>query len=253
MDNKAIIRNFSRCAATYDNYADVQNKAAGLLLEMTRSERPEDILEIGCGTGNYTLLLRERFKDARIRAVDISEGMIRVAREKIKDEKTEFVTADAQDLSLKQEFDLITSSSCFQWFRDLGSAFEKYKCSLKKGGEILFSSFGPDTFRELDFVLKSVLKKATASCGFSDAKTLETLLDKDFKGAEITELRHQETFSCLEELLNKIRHTGARGRAEANGLLFSRKLLARLEEAYIGEFKEVKATYQIFLCKANAR
>lgn len=253
MDKKNIIRNFSRCAATYDNYADVQNKAAGLLLEMTGSERPEDILEIGCGTGNYTLLLRERFRDATIRAVDISEDMIRVAREKFKDEKTEFITEDAEALSLKQEFDLVTSSSCFQWFRDLGAALEKYKGSLKKGGEILFSLFGPDTFRELDFALKSVLKKATASCGFSDAETLETLLGKDFKGTQVMEFRHQETFSCLGELLNKIRHTGARGGAEANGLLFSRKLLARLEDAYIGEFKEIKATYQIFLCKANAR
>ena len=80
MNKEIIARNFSRCAYLYDRYADVQKKAALEILGQIQDYSFSKILEIGCGTGNYTLLLREKFKRASITALDISRKMIEVAQ-----------------------------------------------------------------------------------------------------------------------------------------------------------------------------
>ena len=84
MDKKTIARNFSRYAYAYDRYSDVQREAAFELLMLIKKGRFNRIMEVGCGTGNYTLLLREKFKKARIKAVDISDKMIEVASDKLR-------------------------------------------------------------------------------------------------------------------------------------------------------------------------
>src|SRR3990167_3889175 len=132
MDKKAVIRNFSRYARSYDKYADVQKRAASELLESIREEGFREILEIGCGTGNYTLLLRERFKNASLKAIDISGKMIDVASEKLKDKNIEFIVADAETVDIRGDFDCITSNASFQWFSDLGKTIKKYSAAIKK-------------------------------------------------------------------------------------------------------------------------
>ncbi len=85
MDKQTLIKNFSKYAYAYDKYADVQNTAAFELISQIRENGFKSILEIGCGTGNYTAILRQKFKIAKIKAVDISGKMIEIARNKVKD------------------------------------------------------------------------------------------------------------------------------------------------------------------------
>lgn len=70
MDKSNIAHNFSRYAHLYDKYAGVQNQAALELVSSLKNNNFSKILELGCGTGNYTLMLREKFRDARIKAVE---------------------------------------------------------------------------------------------------------------------------------------------------------------------------------------
>lgn len=79
---EALRKDFSRCAHSYDKYANIQHLAAGELLKELPAKGIRNILEIGCGTGNYTFLLKHKFKAAKITAVDISREMIAVARQK---------------------------------------------------------------------------------------------------------------------------------------------------------------------------
>ncbi len=85
MDKKTLARNFSRCASVYDKHANIQRRAASELMEELPRSDFTSILEIGCGTGGYTRLLRERFKYAAITSVDIAEKMVAVARQKLKE------------------------------------------------------------------------------------------------------------------------------------------------------------------------
>src|SRR3989338_9586213 len=100
MDKKTIAGNFSRYARTYDAHADIQRKTGLELLSWVKKGRFKSVMELGCGTGNYTLLLRERFKNAKIRAVDISDKMIEIAGDKLWDKGVEFMVRDAEGLAM---------------------------------------------------------------------------------------------------------------------------------------------------------
>ena len=123
---KKIEQNFSKYADTYDIYCTVQkNIAKELVNKLNLPFIPGNILEIGCGTGNYTMLLREKFPNALIDSIDISLAMLEKAKNKISDYKITFFQQDAQNFNTNQKFDLITSNATFQWFNDLPATLKK--------------------------------------------------------------------------------------------------------------------------------
>lgn len=77
------------------------------------------ILEIGCGTGYLTQLLCEKFPKAAITAVDLSSGMIELAKEKVREDRISFICGDIEELSIERHYDLIISNATFQWFNSL--------------------------------------------------------------------------------------------------------------------------------------
>ena len=251
--NKELIRkNFSRYAGYYDKYCSVQNLCALQLISKVAGREFNNILDIGCGTGNYTKLLRDRFPSARIKAIDISEDMIRIAGNKLRDEKTEFLVADAEAVDLSERFDLITSNACFQWFENLEGTLFKYKNLLNKNGLILFSVFGPSTFYELNASLKEIFEEGNliSSCGFLEKSRLSAILKRHFKGIAIEEQMLRQEHNSVSELLNKIRYTGARGFG-ANGRGFwTGEIINELQRVYSARFKYLTATYQVFYCRA---
>lgn len=250
MRKETIIRNFSKYAQTYDLYADVQNYAGRELLKWVKKRKVNKILEIGCGTGNYTLLLKDKFRHARIKAIDISERMIEVAVGKINDKRVSFMISDAQTVSFKEKFDLITANGCFQWFEDLDAALINYERLLKKDGVILFSMFGPRTFWELNISLRQIAKEASIDAAdFIGLKRIRQMLSRHFKQVTIEQFRYRESFSSLQDLLNKIKYMGVRGEGLNRRIFLSRQLLKKLEESYLHKFKGIKATYQILLCR----
>lgn len=251
MNKKTIINNFSRYAHLYDRYADIQKNTASELLGWISENNIIKILEIGCGTGNYTLLLKDKFKKAELKAIDISEKMITLASQKIKDKRIEFITADAEIFPFFEEFDLITSNACLQWFDNPQAALIKYKNLLKPESLLLFSIFGPATFWELDTILKYILQDVSVSAkNFITQEKLQEVLSQNFKRHRIKEIRYQEHFSCLKELLDKIKYTGMRGEGITDKIFFSQGVLKNLEDTYLDKFQQIKATYQIFLCQA---
>ena len=251
MDKDKLARNFSRHANLYDRYAGIQLLAAKELIGELPERDMGAILEIGCGTGNYTLLLRKRFKTADITAVDISGRMIEVARHKTGTPGIEFIVADAEQLDLDKKFDLVTSNACFQWFGNPGKTIERYTRALTENGAILFSMFGPETFWELDRSLKDAVGEdvAISSGKFPDKDRLQSLLNRYFRENAVRELIIKETHPSLMELLNKIKYTGARGSGIGASLLWKKGVLKRMEDAYRANFGEIAVTYQIFLYK----
>lgn len=251
IDKDRLARNFSRYANLYDRYAGIQLLAAKELIGELPERDMRTILEIGCGTANYTLLLRERFKAADITAVDISGRMIEVARHKSGTKGINFIIADAEQLDLNRRFDLITSNACFQWFGDPDKTIAKYAKTLTENGAILFSAFGPQTFWELGRSLKEAVGEdvAISSVKFPDKNKLRSLLKKYFRENVVRELVIKETYPSLIELLNRIRYTGTRGSGIGNSILWKRRILERTEDAYRANFGGIAVTYQIFFYK----
>lgn len=250
MDKKIIKNNFGRYAHLYDKYSDIQAKIGTELIGEITTNGLDNILELGCGTGNFTRLLRKKFKQARLKALDISPEMVAVCRKKFPDEKLEFIIADAEELELSESFDLVASNATFQWFSDLEDALTKFSGCLRKGGEILFSTFGPKTFWELDWVLKSLFKGACLPANFfTPREKLEELLRKNFRAPRVSEEIRRESFSCLRDLLLKIKYSGIRGNGLGKEGPFTRRNLDRIEELYRDKFKAISVTYQVFYCR----
>lgn len=251
-DKEIIKRNFSRCAKHYDRYCSIQNHSARKLIDKLKKISFLKILDIGSGTGNYTRLLRKRFPNAKIKALDISSEMVRIAKSKLAGKRVDFIVADAETLELDDKFDLISSNACFQWFEHLEEALVKYRDLLLKNGTILFSIFGPLTFFELNGALRELFKKdiTISSSNFIKKDRLEKILKKHFKEVYIQEQVLREGFNSLWELLNRIKYTGAKGDG-INNRGFGRLKILDLEKIYKKEFKGIPATYQIFYCRAE--
>ena len=69
---------FSRSAATYDKESEVQAYIASELTRKLQEISPKTILEIGCGTGNLSKLLLDRYHPDSLVLNDISEKMIAI-------------------------------------------------------------------------------------------------------------------------------------------------------------------------------
>lgn len=79
---------------------------------------PKNILDVGCGPGNSTEVLAQRFPSARILGIDRSPNMIAAARMRIEQfPQMRFEVCDA-GTELKQlpaDFDVVFSNACIQW------------------------------------------------------------------------------------------------------------------------------------------
>jgi len=254
IETEIIKQNFDRYAEYYDSYSSVQDHCGAKLADMLIYNEFKRIIDVGCGTGNYTRLLRNKFPNAAIKAVDISEKMVDVARRKLSLQKIDIITADAETMSLEEDFDLITSNACFQWFEDLDAALLKYYDGLKAGGVLLFSAFGPETFRQLrDCLSKSYKKDVTISSGnFISKEQIRKILENHFDHVEIKEEKFNEIYDSLWELLSTIKYTGTRG-AGLNLEGFGKDRMKDLEKIYAAEFGRIEVTYQIYYCKARKR
>jgi len=250
--NKTVIkRNFSRYAECYDKYSAVQNLCASRLIAALEADGFERILDIGCGTGNYTKLLREKFPEARIKAIDISERMIEVAGKKLQNDRIKFIAADGETANFNEQFDLIASNAVFQWFEDLEKALIGYKGLLSKDGVILFSIFGPLTLLELNESLKELFGQENAinSRSFIEKERIEKILKNLFREVKIEEKIYREKYTSLSGLLNSIRYTGTRGSGISKKRFWIPGAVNDLEDIYKKKFKDITATYQVFFCK----
>jgi ubiquinone/menaquinone biosynthesis C-methylase UbiE len=104
---------------------------------------PERALELGTGTGTGALLIAREFPQARVRGVDISEEMIRLAQKRIgldPDGRVAFKVADAATLPYEDDsFDLVAQLNMPPFFREAARV-------LRPGGHaIVASSWGPAT------------------------------------------------------------------------------------------------------------
>lgn len=85
------------------------------LANRLESLSPTSILDLGCGPGNSTKVLREKFPNARVVGADNSEEMLSKARELYPN--IEFILLDANGNlnEINEEFDIVFSNACIQW------------------------------------------------------------------------------------------------------------------------------------------
>ncbi|MHB1241395.1 MAG: malonyl-ACP O-methyltransferase BioC [Gammaproteobacteria bacterium] len=145
---------FERAAATYDQVAVLQREVGGRLLErveLLRAFTPRWILDLGAGTGHATGELARRYRGARVIAVDLSVAMLTQARRRGPwFGRPRCVCGDLEQLPLPDGCaDLVFSNLALQWCAAPDTAFQEFRRVLRPGGVVMFTTFGPDTLKEL--------------------------------------------------------------------------------------------------------
>ncbi len=163
---RAIRRSFERAAATYAAAASLQKEVARRLDEHLDEMKiqPARILDAGCGPGIGFDHLRARYPQAELIGLDLALAMLQQARghavppslfgrlAKLWQSVPEvrYVCGDIEALPLaKDSVDLVWSNLALQWATDLPAALRQLQRVLRPEGLLLFSSFGPDTLKEL--------------------------------------------------------------------------------------------------------
>ena len=254
MDKKTVNNNFSRSAVSYDDHAAVQKRCAEKLIGLIGEGIYSRILEIGCGTGAYTQLLRARYGDAEITAVDISGEMVKVARKKLPDKNINFVVADGERITADGKLDMITSNASFQWFDDIEGTLELFMRILSGDGVLCFSMYGPETFKEFREVLGRHFgsrRSALSSGRFPSREEMESILEKYFSRFELVEERFTMEFLSLWDFLRDIKKSGTRGEGLGDGLFLGKYMIKELEKTYIEKFGGIAVTHHVYFCKAR--
>lgn len=151
IDKIKVHKYFLRSVPTYGENAGVQREIARHLTEMMRSiglTAFSDALEIGCGPGILTSLLKD-FVSGDIFINDIVKEMCDKCGEDCVIPERNRIYGDIETLHITREFDAVFSASVFQWLEDIGRMVENVACRLRGNGVLAFSTFGPDNMKEL--------------------------------------------------------------------------------------------------------
>ena len=113
------------------------------LKEMLQNINVDCCLEIGCGTGKNSVWLIKKVKN--LTGVDLSDGMLAVARKKIQSDAAEFIQADitAPWRFTEKQFDLVTFSLVLEHIENLGHVFAEASKKLPRGGYLYLGELHP--------------------------------------------------------------------------------------------------------------
>ena len=165
IDKKRARASFGRAAETYD--------AAAILQKLVRDEmlsrldlvniNPHTILDAGCGTGAGSQALQKRFTKAQVVSLDFAMPMLQKTRSTKRQSglmhqvksifgnaNSHCLCADIEALPLvTASIGLLWSNLAIQWCNDLDVALQEFHRVLQPEGLLMFSTFGPDTLKEL--------------------------------------------------------------------------------------------------------
>ena len=144
---------FDRIAPTYDRLnhllsLGIDRRWRRKAVDALAQHKPQQILDIATGTGDFALLLAERLKPQHITGADISEGMMAVGREKVKEaglhDVISFQHEDCMALSFADgTFDAVTSAYGVRNFQDLDKGLREMQRVLRPGGHLLIVELTP--------------------------------------------------------------------------------------------------------------
>ena len=109
--------------------------------------QPKIILDIGCGTGEMSVQLKQRYPNASVLSFDLSEEMTQYARQH--HQLSCCVCADAGKLPLpSQSVDFIFAHFLFPWHPQAKMLLDEWRRVLRENGLLMFTALGPDTLRQ---------------------------------------------------------------------------------------------------------
>lgn len=253
IDRDKVQGSFHRQAGDYDNHAVVQGRVVERLACVLEARRlnPARVLDVGAGTGRLLASLRQLYPDALTVGADLAFGMCRTAAHHLSGAAL-LVNADAERLPFAgSSFDLVLSSSTFQWLPSLDAAFAEVRRVLVPGGVFCFALFGARTLFELRESYQKVLNGATDRTHrfLPQEEVLAALERTGFSQRAVSSEMEVEYHPNVPELLRSLKRIGAGSTAPAASRgLSERRIMLDMMAAYRREYgcdEGIPASYEV--------
>jgi malonyl-CoA O-methyltransferase len=255
-----VRRSFEETAAAYDAAAVLQNEVCRRMLARLDYIKvdPALVLDAGSGTGNAVAGLLARWPRARVIALDLALAMARRARARrpwwrslldLRGPRLAAVCGDIEQLPLAAGCaGVVWSNLTVQWVNQTQRAFSEMHRVLAPGGLALFSTFGPDTLKELRTSFQDVdrhthvhrfvdmhdIGDMLIACGFADP-----VMDM-----EVMTLTYDDVIGVMRDLKAIGAHNATLGRPAG---LAGKSLLAKVTRNYEAFRRDGKlpATFEV--------
>tara|TARA_B100000989_G_scaffold291395_1_gene265827 strand:+ start:1217 stop:2005 length:789 start_codon:yes stop_codon:yes gene_type:complete len=147
---KKVKQSFDLGSVTYDKFSEVQKQVGQYLLDFFLKSFPKKknyeffkspirVLDLGCGTGEFSRKIMSKFLIDRIRLIDISSEMIKYSKIKIKEKNGEFLVCDFDKYFEFKKFNMIVSNMALHWSSDINKLLKKIILNMSKESFFLFS------------------------------------------------------------------------------------------------------------------
>lgn len=221
---ETVRRQFDRRALSFAAHDALPREIERRLLERLDLIRltPTAIVDVGCGAGQGRALLRERYPQATWLGVDLSSAMLGLGqhdagwwrRIRTLGAAPQWrVSADAASLPLRERsVDLACSNLMLHWHPVPHTLFPEFFRVLRDEGLLLFSSFGPDTLKELRAACLGTLPNCRPMTFVDMHDFGDMMVASGFATPVMDVERLTLTYASAQDLLREVRALGANPR-----------------------------------------
>lgn len=271
IDKARARASFGRAAETYDAAAILQKQVREEMLSRLDLVKlnPQVVLDAGCGTGLASHALQKKYAKSQVVSLDFAYPMLQKTRKtcnqsglvhKLKSllgSRTQsLLCADIEALPLaKASTGLLWSNLAIQWCNDLDATLQEFHRVLQPEGLLMFSTFGPDTLRELRVATDAASgNEYTSVSRFIDMHDIgDALVRAGFSAPVLDVERFTLTYDDVKSVMRDLKSIGAHNATDgrARGLM-GRGYFAKLEAAY-EQFRQdgkLPATFEVVYAHA---
>ena len=145
-----IQKSFDSGSKNYDKCNEIQKLAGKALIDLffkhlkkenleTYNEKKLKILDLGCGTGEFSKKIIKNLRVESIELIDLSSEMIKISKSKIRNISSKFNVNDFDYYKGYEKFDLIVSNMSLHWSLDIEKLCKSIASALKPGSIFIFS------------------------------------------------------------------------------------------------------------------
>tara|TARA_B100000886_G_C20370130_1_gene469141 strand:+ start:89 stop:841 length:753 start_codon:yes stop_codon:yes gene_type:complete len=144
---------FDKAAERYDENSYIQKKSLDFLVDFLfssidiKSNKKFKALDIGCGTGESSILLLKKINFQSLTLLDLSKNMLELAAKKINRDSLELIETDFDNFQDYSKFNMIYSNMSIHWSKNFKRLIRNILNSVGKTSVILFSYVNSSSFK----------------------------------------------------------------------------------------------------------